>query len=202
MPRALRKTDVENEVEKNEARTTKACGQQMSCEIPKIKKKESIPALSKQLHNNKDTSNVKVTKIDDSDIHKILNVDNALSLESGNNSVVKRTKACVSGENLNDHEQCMKVFNPRHTEIESESNENNSNSKAACMTTNEVCNEENLCKTKIEDEPSSENPEDSWETMFNDEGDCLDPKFIKEVCYFIYFNMIFQIQSGVGKTTC
>lgn len=33
---------------------------------------------------------------------------------------------------------------------------------------------------------SSENsPEiDSWEAMFNDEGDCLDPQFIKEVCNF------------------
>lgn len=24
--------------------------------------------------------------------------------------------------------------------------------------------------------------EDSWESKFNDEGDCLDPKFVKEVC--------------------
>lgn len=41
--------------------------------------------------------------------------------------------------------------------------------------------------------PLVEDVADSWETMFNDDGECLDPKFLEEVCinlssFIIYFS--------------
>lgn len=191
MPRALRKADIENEVEKDGVSTINKASVQMSCMIPKIKKDENSPALLKELNTIKDT-NIEDSKTDNCDIDNKLNVEqnNVSSLKTVEDSVVTKTDESVSEENsnltFNAQENCIKDNESHILKI---SNDKIKSEIVSITTNTEICNEENLCKPsneKVDDELSSENPEDSWETMFNDDGDCLDPKFIKEVCYFIY----------------
>lgn len=191
MPRALRKTDIKNELEKDCASTIDKVSMQMSCTIPKIKKQENSPPLLKKLNTINNTTNVEDRQIDNCDIDNTLNVEqnNVSSLKTVEDSVLRKTDESVSEKNsnlaFNAEEKCIK---DSESHILNSSDEIKEEIKIVSMTTDtEICNEEcKLINEKVDDEPSSENPEDSWETMFNDDGDCLDPKFIKEVCYFIY----------------